>query len=188
MDRKKYDQNKEINLKTKINNRYTFENFIINKNNELAYNIALNLCNNYSNTYNPIFFFGDNGSGKTHLINAIKNKILQNNPKVKILKFSSENFIREFVISRKNNHKYNFENNFYDIDILIIEDIQFIIGKKSVEKELLSILDYLYNKKVQIILSSDIEPSKLSIDNLSLKNRLFNGLLIPISKIKVKKI
>lgn len=177
-----YERDKSKRLNKNITTSYTFENFIVNDNNEFAYNAALAVCDNYGNTYNPLFIYGDNGAGKTHLINAIKNKILLKKPKVKIVHLSSEDFIRQLVISIKNNNKDYYKKQFYDIDILIIEDIQFIIGKKKIEEEFLRILDFLYNKKIQIILSSDIEPTKLYFDSLSLKDRIWNGLLVPISK------
>ena len=177
-----YERDKSKRLNKNITTLYTFENFIVNDNNEFAYNAALAVCDNYGNTYNPLFIYGDNGAGKTHLINAIKNKILLKNPKVKIMHLSSEDFIRQLVISIKNNNKAHYRKQFFDIDILIIEDIQFIIGKNKIEEEFLYILDFLYNKKKQIILSSDIEPSKLYFDSLSLKDRIWNGLLVPISK------
>lgn len=177
-----YERDKSKRLNRNITTSYTFENFIVNDNNEFAYNAALAVCDNYGNTYNPLFIYGDNGAGKTHLINAIKNKILLKNPKVKIMHLSSEDFIRQLVISIKNNNKAHYRKQFFDIDILIIEDIQFIIGKNKIEEEFLYILDFLYNKKIQIILSSDIEPSKLYFDSLSLKDRIWNGLLVPISK------
>lgn len=177
-----YERDKSKRLNKNITTSYTFENFIVNHNNQFAYNAALAVCDNYGNTYNPLFIYGDNGAGKTHLINAIKNKILLKNPKVKIMHLSSEDFIRQLVISIKNNNKAHYRKRFFDIDILIIEDIQFIIGKNKIEEEFLYILDFLYNKKIQIILSSDIEPSKLYFDSLSLKDRIWNGLLVPISK------
>ena len=177
-----YERDKNKRLNKNITTSYTFENFIVNDNNEFAYNAALAVCDNYGNTYNPLFIYGDNGAGKTHLINAIKNKILLKKPKVKIMHLSSEDFIRQLVISIKNNNKAHYRKQFFDIDILIIEDIQFIIGKNKIEEEFLYILDFLYNKKIQIILSSDIEPSKLYFDSLSLKDRIWNGLLVPISK------
>ena len=177
-----YERDKSKRLNKNITTLYTFENFIVNDNNEFAYNAALAVCDNYGNTYNPLFIYGDNGAGKTHLINAIKNKILLKNPKVKIMHLSSEYFIRQLVISIKNNNKAHYRKQFFDIDILIIEDIQFIIGKNKIEEEFLYILDFLYNKKIQIILSSDIEPTKLYFDSLSLKDRIWNGLLVPISK------
>ena len=177
-----YERDKSKRLNKNITTLYTFENFIVNDNNEFAYNAALAVCDNYGNTYNPLFIYGDNGAGKTHLINAIKNKILLKKPKVKIMHLSSEDFIRQLVISIKNNNKAHYRKQFFDIDILIIEDIQFIIGKNKIEEEFLYILDFLYNKKIQIILSSDIEPTKLYFDSLSLKDRIWNGLLVPISK------
>ena len=99
---------------------------------------------------------------------------------------SFENLIRKLVDLRENNEKNPFEKEFDCIDILIIEDIQFIIGKKSIEKGTLSLLDYLINKKVQIILSCDINPSKLDFCNLDLKKLLWKGFFIPISKNKCK--
>ena len=162
---------------------YTFENFIVNDNNSFAYNAALAISENYGDTYNPFFIYGPNGAGKTHLINAIKNKILVNNSKIKIIHISSEEFIRQLVISLKKDEKESFRKRFNDTDILIIEDIQFLFGKTRIEEELACIIKFLCNKKIQIILSCDVEPAKINIENQDIKNILWSGLIVPINDI-----
>lgn len=131
-------------LNTNITSKYTFKNFIVDNNNIFAYNASLALCNNYGNTYNPIFFYGENGSGKTHLINAIKNKIIRDNPKIKVMHISFENLIRKLVDLRENNEKNPFEKEFDCIDILIIEDIIYNWEKIYRERNVISFR--LFNK------------------------------------------
>ena len=182
--RLKYYEPKRKNNQHKTNTKeYTFENFVVNDNNAFAYNVALAISENYGDTYNPFVIYGPNGAGKTHLINAIKNKILVNNSKIKIIHISSEEFIRQLVISLKKDEKESFRKRFNDTDILIIEDIQFLFGKTRIEEELVFIMKSLCNKKIQIILSCDIEPSKIYFENQDIKNILFSGLSVPINDI-----
>ena len=182
--RLKYYEPKRKNNQNATNTKeYTFENFIVNDNNSFAYNAALAICENYGDTYNPFFIYGPNGAGKTHLINAIKSKILLNNSKIRITHISSEEFIRQLVISLKKDEKESFRKRFNNIDILIIEDIQFLFGKTRIEEELAFIMKSLCNKKIQIILSCDIEPEKIYFENQDIKNILFSGLFVPINDI-----
>ena len=175
--RLKYYEPKRKNNKNKTNTKeYTFENFIVNDNNSFAYNAALAICENYGDTYNPFFIYGPNGAGKTHLINVIKNKILLNNSKIKITHLSSEEFIRQLVMALKKDDKERFREKFNELDILIIEDIQFLFGKTRIEEELTFIMKSLCNKKIQIILSCDIEPSKIYFENQEIKYILFSEL------------
>ncbi len=180
---KYYEPKRKNNQNTTNTKEYTFENFIVNDNNSFAYNAALAICENYGDTYNPFFIYGPNGTGKTHLINAIKNKILLNNSKIRITHLSSEEFIRQLVIALKKDEKEKFREKFNNIDILIIEDIQFLFGKTRIEEELAFIMKSLCNKKIQIILSCDIEPSKIYFENQDIKNILFSGLFVSINDI-----
>lgn len=180
---KHYEPKRKNNQNTTNTKEYTFENFIVNDNNSFAYNAALAICENYGDTYNPFFIYGPNGAGKTHLINAIKNKILLNNSKIRITHLSSEEFIRQLVIALKKDEKEKFREKFNNIDILIIEDIQFLFGKTRIEEELVFIMKSLCNKKIQIILSCDIEPSKIYFENQDIKNIIFSGLFVSINDI-----
>ena len=180
---KHYEPKRKNNQNTTNTKEYTFENFIVNDNNSFAYNAALAICENYGDTYNPFFIYGPNGAGKTHLINAIKNKILLNNSKIRITHLSSEEFIRQLVIALKKDEKEKFREKFNNIDILIIEDIQFLFGKTRIEEELVFIMKSLCNKKIQIILSCDIEPSKIYFENQDIKNILFSGLFVSTNDI-----
>ena len=178
--RLKYYEPKTQN--TKKANEYTFENFVVDDNNLFAYNAALAICENYGDIYNPFFIYGANGAGKTHLISAIKNKILLNNSKIRITHISSEEFIRQLVIALKKDEKERFREKFNDLDILIIEDIQFLFGKTRIEEELAFIIKSLCNKKIQIILSCDIEPAEIYFESQDIKKFLWSGLIVPINK------
>ena len=159
-----YERDKSKRLNKNITTSYTFENFIVNDNNEFAYNAALAVCDNYGNTYNPLFIYGDNGAGKTHLINAIKNKILLKKPKVKIMHLSSEDFIRQLVISIKNNNKDYYKKQLSEIDELdfIFTNPTFIKKEKEQKQEKISMLKYTYEQ----ILAAQAEQVDTKVNNL----------------------
>ena len=179
---KSFEQNKKKTVKKKLTNKYTFDNFIITDNNSFAYEAALAVSEYCGKMYNPLFLYGNNGREKTHLINAIENKILVNNPNTKILHITSEELKNELVFNIKNDKIESFRIKYKNIDVLMIEDIQFIVGKRRVEEEILHILKYLHENEKQIIIFSDIEASKLDIESSDLKAILESGLFAEISK------
>ncbi|GAB4287879.1 MAG: chromosomal replication initiator protein DnaA [Ignavibacteriaceae bacterium] len=159
----------EQNVKSKssayenyLNPRYTFENFIRGEGNELAYAAAAAISENPGGTsFNPFFVYGGVGLGKTHLIQAIGNKIISSFPDKKVIYLSSDIFTVEFVESIQSNRVNEFSNFYRSMDILIIDDIQFLIGKEKTQDHFFHIFNTLHQARKQIILSSDKAPKDL---------------------------
>ncbi len=170
-----------------LNNRYTFENFVVGNSNKLAYASALSIAENPGKTmYNPLFLYGDSGLGKTHLMHAIGNYIEQNSNK-KVLYVTSEQFIDDFSkISRFNDNDNNydyadyFKNKYRSIDVLIIDDIQFLASAHKTQEEFFHTFNVLYNDNKQIIISSDRSPNDLKSLEDRLKTRFCWGLTVDI--------
>lgn len=159
-----------------LNPRYDFENFIVGPNNEHAHAVSLAVAKNPSEAYNPLFIYGGSGLGKTHLMHAIGHYILKNNPNTKVLYVSSEMFTSELVKaihdSKNPNDKIRlFKNKYRNVDVLLIDDIQFIEGKESTQTEFFHTFNTLYDYNKQIIISSDRHPSKLRDLDERLKSR-----------------
>ena len=168
----------------KLDERYTFDNFVVGDSNRFAYQAALAVAKTPGPSCNPLFLYGDVGLGKTHLIQAIANKIIQDNPKAKVLYVTTENFINELLNSIKNvnNKLEQFRNKYRNIDVLLIDDIQFIAGKEIVEEEFFSIFNTLYEDGKQIVISSDRLPRDIPIFDEILKSRFEWGIIAEIIK------
>lgn len=166
----------EMNEEYFLNPRYNFENFIVGPNNEHAHAVSLAVAKNPADAYNPLFIYGGSGLGKTHLMHAIGHHILANNPEMKVLYVSSEMFTSELVKaihdSKNPNDKMRiFKNKYRNVDVLLIDDIQFIEGKESTQTEFFHTFNTLYDYNKQIIISSDRHPSKLRDLDERLKSR-----------------
>lgn len=168
----------------KLDERYTFDNFVVGDSNRFAYQAALAVAKTPGTSCNPLFLYGDVGLGKTHLIQAIANKIIQDNPKAKVLYVTTENFINELLNSIKNvnNKLEQFRNKYRNIYVLLIDDIQFIAGKEIVEEEFFSIFNTLYEDGKQIVISSDRLPRDIPIFDEILKSRFEWGIIAEIIK------
>ena len=169
----------------KINNlnpAYTFDNFIVGICNKHAYSTAIKVANNPKKASNPLFIFGDNGSGKTHLLHAIGNEIIKNNSNTKVLFTTSERFINELMNSIKENEITSFRNNYRNTDVFIMDDIQFIAGKKIGQEEFFLGYNFMYEKGTQLIFSSDRLPKDISLLEERLKSRLEWGIIADIDK------
>ena len=166
-----------------LNPKYTFDNFVIGNNNKFAQAAACAVAESPATAYNPLFIYGGVGLGKTHLMHAIGNKIIQNNPNTKILYVTSEQFINELINSIKDvNYKNElFRNKYRNIDVLLIDDIQFIAGKKMGQEEFFHTFNTLHQNGKQIIISSDKPPRDIPLLEERLKSRFEWGILADIS-------
>ncbi len=162
-----------------LNPRYTFNSFIVGKSNDFAYSAAQAVASNPGNKYNPIFLYSGVGLGKTHLIQAIGNKIISNNPKAKVLYVTSETFMREFLDSVRYKKK-DFSTKYRDVDVLIVDDIQFIAGKEATQESFFHTFNALHQKNKQIIITSDKPPKNIPTLTERLRSRFEWGMTIDI--------
>jgi len=164
-----------------LNQNYTFETYVVGNNNRFAQAAALAVAEAPATAYNPLFLYGGVGLGKTHLMHAIGNQILQGFSDKKILYVTSEKFTNDFINCIKDNKNEDFRSKYRNIDVLLIDDIQFIAGKKQVQEEFFHTFNTLHENGCQIIMSSDKHPK--DIDNLEdrLKSRFEWGLIADIS-------
>lgn len=167
--------------KANLNPRYTFDSFVVGANNKFAHAASLSVAETPGLEYNPLFIYGGPGLGKTHLMQAIAHFILVNNPKTKILYVSSEVFTNEVIDAIKTGKTTEFKNKYRNIDVLLIDDIQFIIGKESTQEEFFHTFNYLYESNKQIVLSSDQPPKNFTTLEDRLRSRFEWGLSVDIS-------
>jgi chromosomal replication initiator protein len=163
-----------------LNSKYTFETFVAGTSNQFAHAAAMAVSNNPATTYNPLFIYGGVGLGKTHLINAIGNEIYKRDSNTKICYYSSEKFTNELINSLRHAKMNEFRNKFRSIDILLIDDIQFIAGKKSTQEEFFHTFNALYESHKQIIVTSDKFPKEIPDLEERLRSRFEWGLIADI--------
>ncbi|NCB42054.1 MAG: chromosomal replication initiator protein DnaA [Clostridia bacterium] len=163
-----------------LNPKYNFNNFVVGSNNRLAHAVCLAVAEGYSKEYNPLFLYGEAGLGKTHLMHAIGQFILSNNPRRKVLYVSSEMFTNELIkaISEKKNEA--FRNKYRTVDILLFDDVQFVQGRESTEEEVFNTFDTLYHTGKQIVFSSDRPPKELGNIPERLRSRFTWGMVADI--------
>jgi chromosomal replication initiator protein len=169
---------KPVEISTLIRS-YTFENFIIGKENEILYNIAISISKNFSKTYNPFYVYGKSGLGKTHIINAIGNKAIELNSKIKIRYITTESFFNELIESIKNQTTNAFRNKYRELDMLILDNFDFIEDKPSLQEEILNMIDYLLSRNKHIILAGIKHIKNLKVRE-EIKNRIVKGIVIEI--------
>lgn len=166
------------------NDEYTFENFIVGNSNGFAHAAALNVANNVSgkapNAMNPLFIWGPSGLGKTHLMYAIANRVIKNDPKKRVIYVKGEEFMNQLIESIQNGSTKAFRTKYRNADMLLIDDIQYIAGKESTQREFFHTFEALYEDKKQIIITSDRPPKELTslIDRIT--SRFEAGLLADI--------
>ena len=166
-----------------LNPKYTFDTFVVGANNNLAHAASLAVAESPGEVYNPLFIYGGVGLGKTHLMHSLAHFILKNNPKAKILYVTSEKFTNELIdaIRNKNNTTTTeFREKYRNNDVLLIDDIQFIIGKESTQEEFFHTFNTLYEAKKQIIISSDKPPKEIETLEERLRSRFEWGLTVDI--------
>jgi chromosomal replication initiator protein len=165
---------------TNIRNKYTFDNFVEGKSNQLARAAASQVADNPGTAYNPLFIYGGTGLGKTHLLHAVGNGILLNNPKAKIAYMHSERFVQDMVKALQNNAIEKFKQYYRSVDALLIDDIQFFAKKERTQEEFFHTFNALLEGNQQIILTSDRYPKEIEGVEDRLKSRFGWGLTIAI--------
>lgn len=170
-----------------LNPRYNFKNFVVGNNNKFAHAAAVAVAESPSDIYNPLFIYGGSGLGKTHLMHAIGHYILKNTTDKKVLYVSSEMFMNEMVTAmrmtdaRGGNKMSEFRKKYRSIDVLLMDDIQFLEGKESLQEEFFNTFNELYRVNKQIIISSDRPPNKLERMDERLKSRFAWNLVADIT-------
>lgn len=163
-----------------LNPDYTFENFIVGPNNNLAHAAAEGVAKSPASENNPLFIYGKPGVGKTHLIQAIGHQILKEKPFLKVMYTPTENFMNEFLKAIQTNTTHSFKIKYRNIDILIIDDIQFLEKKEQLQEEFFHTFNTLYDNKKQIIISSDRPPKQIATLEERLRTRFEWGTLADI--------
>jgi chromosomal replication initiator protein len=162
-----------------LNERYTFESFVVGAGNELAYAACQAIANSPGTKYNPLFIYGGVGIGKTHLIQAVGNQVLANKPGAKIIYASTEQFVQEFVDAlRFKKNTSDFAGFYRAADVLIVDDIQFLAGKEKIQEEFFHTFNALYQANKQIIMSSDKPPKDIPTLEERLRSRFAWGMTL----------
>ena len=168
------------NSQSNINPQFTFDNFVIGKSNQLAHAASLQVAQNPGQTYNPLFIYGGVGLGKTHLMHALGNRIMQNNPQAKVLYLHSERFVADMIKALQRNAMNDFKKFYRNMNALFIDDIQFFAGKERSQEEFFHTFNSLLDSQQQIVLTCDRYPKEIEGLEERLQSRFGWGLTIAV--------
>lgn len=163
-----------------LNPRYTFDTFVVGSTNKMAHAVSVAVAESPGSSYNPLFLYGGAGLGKTHLMHSIAHHIINNRKDLRVLYVTSEKFTNELIDSLKHDKNKQFRDKYRNIDVLLIDDIQFIIGKESTQEEFFHTFNELHEAKKQIVISSDKHPREISTLEERLRSRFEWGITADI--------
>ncbi len=163
-----------------LNKDYTFDNFVVGSGTDLTYAAATSIANNPGQHFNPLFIHGGVGLGKTHLMHAIGNEIARQQPHLKIVCITAENFMNDLIASIRDNRTPEFKLKYRSINVLLVDDVAFLAGKESTQEEFFHTFNALYDQKMQIVLTSDRSPKEITLLEERLRSRFEWGLMTDI--------
>ena len=171
-----------LNQEKLFNPRFNFENFVVGSSNKYAHAVSVAVAESPGDVYNPLFIYGGSGLGKTHLMQAIGVHIIRNNPETKVLYVTTEMFANELITAINENKTKSFKNKYRKVDVLLIDDIQFLEGKEATQEEFFHTFEALYQNNKQIVITSDCPPVELKGLDERLRTRFSWNMIADIQK------